>query len=402
MFNDIKVGLLSASSSLNRGNKKTTIFIIFVLALIYINLVFLPAMISGVMATFVGYVQDFSYGNIVIEPIEDENYINNVDSVLQKVRAVNGVDSAAKRLNAGASVEYKQEVVGLTITGLVPKDELDVSRYPYIISEGEFIGDLSRDEIILGAMVAGTGPGADIYDNLGEVRPGALVNVTFSNNVERTYKVKGIMKGSVEFTDLNAVMHYKEIEDVYGLKGDEATSVVIRIINEGEEREIRSKIIDAGVNEQVYIWEDKAEALIRQASQSISSIDIVSKFVSLIVGAALILIIIYINVLNRKREIGILRAIGITPSSIRISYVFISLFYICAGILLGLFFYFILIGYLQANPVNFFETLTITPQVDIGLLIQSALIMIGMSLVAGFIPAWFVTRESIIDAIWKR
>ncbi|WP_332881539.1 FtsX-like permease family protein [Methanosarcina horonobensis] len=61
-----------------------------------------------------------------------------------------------------------------------------------------------------------------------------------------------------------------------------------------------------------------------------------STVVGLIVGAALIFIIIYINTLNRKREIGILKAIGISPGSIIISYFFISLFYVISGVGLGL------------------------------------------------------------------
>jgi len=220
MINDIRVGALIAYFSIKRGNKKTLIFIVFVLSLIFMNLV-------------------------------DNTYINNADSVLQKVRAVEGVRAATKRLDAGASIEHKQKVVGATITGLLPTEEYDVSRYPYIISEGDFLGDLSRDEIIIGAMIAGTGFGSEIYDNLGEVRPGSLVDVTYSNGVKRTYKVKGIMEGTFELVDLNALVNYKEIEDVYGLEESKATSVVVRVDKQGSEDQVKDKIREAGVNEQI-------------------------------------------------------------------------------------------------------------------------------------------------------
>ena len=49
-----------------------------------------------------------------------------------------------------------------------------------------------------------------------------------------------------------------------------------------------------------------------------------------------ILIIVYINVLNRKKEIGILKAVGITPKSIILSYAILSMFYVSLGILVGL------------------------------------------------------------------
>lgn len=402
MINDIRVGALIAYCSVKRGNKKTLIFIVFVLSLIFMNLVFLPSMIGGLSGLFTGFMQDYPYGDIVIEPMGDNTYINNADNVLKKVRAVEGVRAATKRLDVGASINHKQKVVGVTITGMLPTEEYEISRYPYIISEGDFLSDLSRDEIIIGAMIAGTGFGSEIYDNLGEVRPGAFVDVTYSNGVKRTYKVKGIMEGKFEVVDLNALVHYKEIEDVYGLEGKEATSVVVRIDEQGTEAQIQDKIREAGVNEQIFTWADKSESLIRQAMQSMGAIDIMSKIVSLIVGAALVLIIIYINVLNRKKEIGILKAVGITPRSIVLSYAFLSTFYVSLGISAGLVLYLSLMLYFQANPVTFYETMQIRPTIDPVLLVQSIATMLTLSVIAGILPAWSVSRESILKAIWGR
>lgn len=402
MINDIRVGALIAYCSVKRGNKKTLIFIVFVLSLIFMNLVFLPSMIGGLSGLFTGFMQDYPYGDIVIEPMGDNTYINNADNVLKKVRAVEGVRAATKRLDVGASINHKQKVVGVTITGMLPTEEYEISRYPYIISEGDFLSDLSRDEIIIGAMIAGTGFGSEIYDNLGEVRPGAFVDVTYSNGVKRTYKVKGIMEGTFEVVDLNALVHYKEIEDVYGLEGKEATRVVVRVKEQGTEAQIQDKIREAGVNEQIFTWADKSESLIRQAMQSMGAIDTMSKIVSLIVGAALVLIIIYINVLNRKKEIGILKAVGITPRSIVLSYAFLSTFYVSLGISAGLVLYLSLMFYFQANPVTFYETMEIRPTIDPMLLVQSVVTMLTLSVIAGILPAWSVSRESILKAIWGR
>jgi len=401
MFNDIKVGLLGATSSIRRGNKKTLIFIIFVLALIFMNLVFLPSMIGGMTGMFTDFMQ-YPYGDIVIEPSKDNTYINNANNVLQTVRAVPDVRAATKRLNVGASIQYNQEVVGSTITGLLPSEEYDVSDYPNIIAEGDFLGDLSRDEIIIGAMLVEGYFGSEIYDNLGGVRVGSLVNVTYSNGILRTYKVKGIMEGTFELIDLNALVHYKELEDVFGLDGSEATSVVMRVKNPKDAENIKEKVIAAGVNEPVFTMAEKSDAILRQAMQSINMIDVVSKIISLIVGAALILIIIYINVLNRKREIGILKAIGITPRSIVLSYAFISMFYVSMGILAGLVLYFALMYYFTMNPVTFYDTLTIIPEIQVGLIMQNVFMMLGMSVIAGVLPAWMVSKESILKSIWRR
>jgi len=401
MLNDIKVGLLSATSSIKRGNKKTLAFIIFVLALIFMNLVFLPSMIGGVSGMFTDFMQ-YPYGDIVVEPTGENIYINNADNVLQKIRIVPDVRAATKRLDAGASIQYKQKVVGSSIIGLLPSEEYDISQYPYIITEGEFLGDLSRDEIIIGAMLVEGYFGSEIYDNLGGVRVGSLVDVTYSNGVVRTYKVKGIMEGTFELVDLNALVHYKEIEEVYGLNGSKATSIVIRVRNTEDSAKVKEKIIAAGVKEPVFTVDEKSDAILRQAMQSIDMINVVSKFVSLIVGAALILIIIYINVLHRKKEIGILKAVGISPRSIVLSYAFISMFYVSMGIVAGLVLYFALMLYFTISPVTFYETITIIPKIQVGLIIQSIFTMLIMSVIAGILPAWRVSKESILEAIWGR
>ncbi|WMW25183.1 FtsX-like permease family protein [Methanolobus sediminis] len=403
MIDDIRVGVLIAGSTIKRGNKKTLLFIVFVLSLIFMNLVFLPSMIGGMTVLFTGIMQDYPYGDIVIEPTGDNTYINDADNVLQKVRAVEGVRAATKRLDVGASIEQKQNVVGATVTGVVPTEEYEISQYPYIIKEGDFLGELSRDEIIIGSIISGTSTTfGEIYDDLGEVRVGSLVDVTYSNGVQRTYKVKGIMEGNFELVDLNAMVHYKEIEDVYGLDKGKATSVVVRIDEPGTEDEMKAKIREAGVNEQVFTWADKSETLIRQALQSLGAIDVMSKFVGLIVGAALILIIIYINILNRKKEIGILKAVGVTPRSIVLSYAFLSMFYVSLGIFAGLILYLSLMFYFQANPVTFYETMQIRPQIDVMLVIQSIVTMLTLSVIAGTLPAWSVSKESILKAIWGR
>ncbi len=401
MIDDLRVGALTAYCSIKRGNKKTLLFIVFVLSLIFMNLVFLPSMMGGMTGMFTNFMQ-YPYGDIVVEPSADNTYINNADNVLQKVRTVSDVSAATKRLNIGASIQYKQKVVGSTITGVLPTEEYDISRYPHIITDGEFLGDLSRDEIIIGAMLVEGNFGSEIYDNLGGVRVGSLVDVTYSNGVARTYKVKGIMEATFELVDLNALVHYKELEDVFGLDESKATSVVIRIKNADDSAKVKEKIIAAGVKEPVFTNNEKSDAVLRQAMQSIGAIDVISRFVSLVVGAALILIIIYINVLNRKKEIGILKAIGITPKSIVLSYAFLSMFYVSLGILAGLVLFFILIGYFQANPFTMYETIEIIPKVDYTFVIQNIVTVLTMSVIAGILPAWSVSKESILEAIWGR
>jgi putative ABC transport system permease protein len=403
---DVNVGFVSASTSIRRGNKKTTIFIIFVLTLIYLNLVFLPSLTQGLVYTFIVTFRDYDFGDIVVEPMEEKPYINDVSNVLAKIESINRVKGVTKRLGSGGSLQYKQKFVpSARILGIVPSREKTVSKYPDIVNQGEFLGELSRDEIMLGAALAGIGESSEISDTLEGVTVGSIVTVRYINGVEREYKVKGIHgtgTGEIDNKDITALVNYKELESVLNISGEDKASSVLIKTSVGEEAEVKNKITAVGVKEDVSTWMEKIEVSIDQGLQSMRAIDVMSTIIGLIVGSALIFIIIYINTLNRKREIGILKAIGISPGSIIVSYIFISLFYVISGVSLGLVSFLAVALYLRTNPLIFFETLKLSPEINVLLLTQSALAMIFMGIVAGFLPSWFVTRQEILDAIWGK
>jgi len=403
MLNDVKVGYTIASSTLRRGNKKTIALTVFVLSLIFVNLIFMPSMINGMMDIFVGAVTDYTYGNIVIEPRKQKSYIENADSIIDKVNNINGVSGVSKRLASGASLRHKQKVVGTSIIGLIPDEEIGISKFNEIVRDGNFLTRMSRDEIMIGSLLAGKEGGPEIYDDLGGVKVGTRINVTYSNGVTRQYKIIGIHEAGPEMSDLITLVHYKELEDVLGIKGEnKATSIVIKVDKEGSEPEIKEKIIGVGVKEQVFTWQEKVLDLIRDFLKSFGMLNMLSEVVSLIIAAFIIFIIIYINTLNKKKQIGILKAVGITPGSIIFSYMLISLFYILLGIIFGGIMLAMIVGYLTANPLVFYETMSLAPVVQTSVVVQSVISLILMALVAGFIPAWLVTRQDILKAIWGR
>ncbi len=402
MINDVKVGYVTALNSIKRGNKKTLALTVFVLSLIFVNLVFLPSIVNGMMDIFVGAVKDYSYGDVVIEPSEGEFYISDADTVLSKIRTLNEVTEASKRLASGATLRYKEKAVGTNILGVNPEEESKISKFGDIVVDGEFLTELSRDEIVLGALIAGYENGPEIYKDLGGVEVGSRINVTFSNGITRQYKVKGIHAAGPEISDLLALIHYSELEDVLGLnQQDLALSIIIRT-EPGQEYLVKQKLIDLNVHGQVSTWQDKVQDLIRDILKSFGLLSYLSEAVGITIAAFIIFIIIYINTLNKRKQIGILKAIGITPKSIIFSYMLISLFYTILGIIFGLILLYAIILYLTAYPISFYETMSISPSLNYEAVGRNAIMLVLMSLIAGFIPAWLVTRRPILESIWEK
>ena len=111
-------------------------------------------------------------------------------------------------------------------------------------------------------------------------------------------------------------------------------------------------------------------------------------------------IVIYISAIGKKRQIGILRAIGVNRVSIYVSYLCQALFYAVVGIALG----WVLFGYgiepyFAAHPLDLsigMVSLYIEPST-----IRNSIIGIMLAAIfAGIIPVINVTHQSIIKAIW--
>lgn len=115
-----------------------------------------------------------------------------------------------------------------------------------------------------------------------------------------------------------------------------------------------------------------------------------------------IFIIIFINAIVRRKQIGILKAIGITSGSIELAYVLQALFYALIGIGIGAAITFIVIKpYIDTHPINFpFSDgiLAVTWQEGF----WRFLILLIATLGAGYIPAKIVVGKNTINSILGR
>lgn len=403
MWKDAKVGFVLASNTLRRGNKKTTLFTIIVLALIFINFVFLPAMINGMQGIFVNTMTDYIYGSVTIEPLEDHTYITSADTLLKKIGSVTGVLAVTKRLGAGATITYKEKYVGSNIYGIIPEEEYQISKFHEVMREGDFLTEMSRDEIILGNYVSGEEGGPELLKGLGGVTTGTIVNVTYNNGVTKQYKVKGIFKGGSEVSDTVALVHFKELENILGVQGqDKASTIIVKTNSIGIEPQVKDELIYLGVKEKIETWQEKIKDILKDAMQIFSLLTISSRVVGMIIAVFVLFMMIYINTVNKRKQIGILKAIGITEQSIIYSRIFMSVFYAIGGIILGSIILFFLLFYFKENPIHFYETMSFSPVLVPSITIQALVSLLITSFFAGLIPAWLVTREPILKAIWGR
>jgi len=138
--------------------------------------------------------------------------------------------------------------------------------------------------------------------------------------------------------------------------------------------------------------------MIRGVLDTISIVLIAFAAISLVVSSIMIAIITYISVLERTKEIGVLRALGARKKDV--SRVFNS-----ENLIIGLVSGIVGVGvaYFMTVPINqIIENLTEMPNVA-ELPIASAVILIVISItlafLSGFIPAWMASKKDPVIAL---
>ena len=102
--------------------------------------------------------------------------------------------------------------------------------------------------------------------------------------------------------------------------------------------------------------------------------------------------LLYIHVLKRRREIGILAALGFGRFEVFLIYLLQALVVVAVGCVLGSVLGLGLIVYFQGPPLFQWETLVVRPALTIAAFVGPAVVITLTALVAGSYPAWRAAR----------
>jgi len=398
MLEDSRVAFFFARRSIARGNKGTLYLTILIIGMVFVNLIFLPSIITGVAVLFNQQTIDYSYGNLVIEPRKNEVFIDKVGELQKKIQQIPGVTGVSPRYITGATAVYKGNAVNSPLYAINPDDDQAVLKIGSRVASGEYLGDADRDKVVLGFRLAGNEDETlDVIPSLGGVEVGNVIDITFNNGVTRQYRVKGIINSDSYDADSSAFITRKEYEDVFGLD-DKATQVLVRTQETGNEEAMRTTLMSFGVQEKIWTWQEKSANFLDQIIGSFNIINFIGTAVSLVIAVVVIFIVIFINTVYRRKQIGILKAIGIDRSIIIQSYLVQALFIFALGTLIGLLFLYLILQVLAVYPIVF-PGGAVAPVVDPPLIARSTMSLFFVSLIAGYIPAWMTTREDILSAI---
>ncbi len=401
---NIKTAFFLAFKSIKRGNKGTLLMTILIMTLAYVNLVFISSIFGGIVEAINEQSIDYQYSNIVIEPAPDDRYINNKEA-LAAIDDIPGIIGSSAHYRDNPIIEYDKGRNGKDVkTGrwvlksIDPKAEKSVTKIHEAIIAGSYLEESDKNKILIGKEVAG-GHGGDLdYLSLG-VELGDEVYVSFSNGIRRPYEVKGIFSTKSTAIDQTVFITKKEMESVLRIS-NQASEVLVKIEDKGSEDIYIEEIRNLGFkNEDIKKWSELM-GFTSGASASFDMISIILGAIGTFVAGITIFIIIFVSVVNKRKQIGILKAIGMTSGTIVLHFVIQALFYGALGIIIGAsLILFVIRPYFISNPLDF-PVGWVSLKVTFDILKVSNLSLMAAALIGGFFPAYRGAKESILKSIW--
>jgi putative ABC transport system permease protein len=371
------------------------------LSLIYINLLFLPSLIEGLVQKVNLQLVDTLTSNVIISSSKGISNISDANNYLTKIRSNNDVSAATSTFKVGTQISSGNTSNVWSVDAIDPNSYKDVFSTPNNIIEGSYLNKNDTDSILLGVEISGSGK-TDLQGyalSLKNVHAGDTVSVNLVNGKTKNFKVKGIFENDFLQSDQKAYVTQNEADKLFPASHDQASAIYVKTKSGASDATVGSDL--ASLRSDIkYQTSDDLAGTIKDQVKTFDLINQILKVISLIVAAITVFIVTYVDLINKRKQIGIERAIGIQSGAIVGNYLLKSLFFALVGIGVGvLVFLYIAVPFVTKHPFQFpygLVTLFINPSE----MVQNGIILGIVAFLSSLIPAFQSIRIKILDAIW--
>jgi ABC-type lipoprotein release transport system permease subunit len=404
-----------AYAQLKRSSRATTLLIVFVMSLTFLNLIVVRGILVGLIQGVTRGYQDNYAGDVILTTLTGEDYIDHSHEVIETIKSFPQVKTYTYRYAVGAQLEgsYREraninddpDLAVATILGIDPEREEATTHLSKYLAEGRFLTPEDIDGIVLGANTIRryldvSSPNvsllekADIGDKIRVVINGQRKEVT----------IIGILKSKTDEVDFRAFMLDKTVRPMIGRSDYNVNEIAIRLQNGSDADAFKEMLIKDGLDKyaRIQTWQDSLPKFVLDIQKTFAMLGNVIGSIGLVVASITIFIVIFINAITRRKYIGILKGIGISSKTIELAYVIQSFFYAMIGIAIGtLILYGFLVPFVNAHPLKFpFSDGILVAEVSVTL--NRILLLLIATLIAGYIPARLVVKQNTLNAILGR
>lgn len=379
-------------------NKKITLLTLFIISIGFISAVTMAGILKDLSSNTEQMYIDSLYGHIILEPLEEKELIENVDLLKRKISTIPQVTGVVAIQKVSGTLYDHQGNKVVSEFWIVDSEDLgEVTEFDDLLFEGDYLNKKNVDGIYTGCVNTKFCTMNEGEDNV-DVDIGENMKIVFGTGEEVDLKLKGTYRHMMYTIEKIVFINEKTAESILdNYDKNKANLFLIKLEDEELTSEVISELSYLGIGAEIISHDDKVKAQIKMV-EDFNAIGFVSFLIGVIISIITIYIILYINILNKGRQIGIIRAVGIGSNIIILSYVLQGFFYGIGGSILGVTFSLLVKTYFDFYPMMTAHG-PVTAAVSVGYYISTFITMIITSSITGYYVSKKETQKNILEAV---
>ncbi len=405
----LRVLLMLAWRNLWRNHRRTLIMLAAIGTGVW-AMIFMTALTQGMVNEMIKDGVSALPGHVQVHhpDYRDDPNINNLiptpDSELSAKLASAGFEQWATRIKVPAVITSEREWRGVTLLGIDPANERDLTFVDYDDVDGRFLEDASDNGIVIGRKLAET-----LDTNVG--KRVVLMSQDPNNEIaDRGFRVVGLFGANMQSFEENYIFAGKETIQQLLTVGDHVTEAVVMGDNYRDVESVYAKVVglvDDGVVVNRWTELDSYLSTMLAVMDGFVLVWVIVIFLALSFGLVNTLVM---AVFERIREIGLMLALGMRPSSILGQIVIESMLLLVIGLALGNFLAWASIEPLKggidvsivAEGMEMMGAASVLyPQLRMEDVVLANVVVLILGFLASLSPAWRASRYQPVEAITK-
>jgi lipoprotein-releasing system permease protein len=282
--------------------------------------------VISVMSGFDRYLEDKMIGTHAHIVVESLTPSASLEDLMKKIKDIPGVIDTAPFASGGALIKEGSSLINVQLRGIVPGLEPKVTKIKEYIKQGDL--NLGEGEIIIGEELANR-----LYLKVGD-----SIALISPETIELSrFKIKGVFNSGMYIYDSGLVIsNLKTAQDFFGLSSAR-NGISVKADNVYQVEEIKERISRALAPQDLFeirTWMDLNRNFL-EALKLEKLVMFIVVIMTTVVAAFGIVNTLIMSVMEKTKDIGILRAVGARVSGVLQIFLFQGLGLGCMGILLG-------------------------------------------------------------------
>lgn len=324
-------------------------------------------------------------GDVRVRPLKNPAFEEG-EALAEKLYGYPGVRLSLPYLGLPGAVGKQGRFLGALVMGF----PAGATTLPFRLIRGELPGKGDGEGIVLGATIAKR-LGVDVGDKVQLRVVLSTMAAPFPEESIGRYSVtiKGIAGGS--FGSMETIFADRSFIAEEAGTPRAATIVIVHTDSHANAKPVAAAIGADLPDAHVHAWMDDGAYLIN-ALKATDAVATVSHVTVVLAVSIPVLALLSMSVLHRRREVGVLSAIGFGQAEIFLAFLLQALIVGLAGVALGCGIGYALVRFFQTSPIFEWESFVIRPVLSMECFLRPSIIVLTTTVVAGVYPAWRAAR----------